>query len=742
MADDFRHLRLDRDPRGVATVCFDVTGVPVNIFNDEVFHELREVIEQLQRDTPRAVVFRSAKPSGFLAGADIRRVRGMQSAAEVQTVLAAGHELFDRIERLPCPTVAVIHGPCLGGGLEFALACRHRIARDDAQTKIGLPEVMLGLIPGWGGTQRLPRLVGLRQALRMILEGSTLSASKAAAVGLVDLTAPPDDFDTAVTRLVEDLLAGRAVERPGRGVLGVVLEGTRLGRGVVFRTAGKRIAKRGRDYPALTAALRAIEAGFGHSRDAGFAAERDEFTRVVFTPTAHNLIEIFFARERARKPSTWVAEDRKPVPVRKVAVVGAGVMGAGIAQLVALNGTPVALKDINDEIVENGRKRIESLTSEAVSKAAISRNEADSALRNVTPTSEWGPLAGSDLVIEAVIEREEVKRSVFAQLAEQLGDSTVLASNTSALSVTRIGDATPHPDRVAGLHFFNPVHRMQLVEVVRGRGTDDGTVATLVEFVRKLGKVPVVVADSPGFLVNRILFPYLDEAVRLVIEGVPGEEVDRAAVRFGMPMGPLELLDQVGVDIARDVSATFSPLRGSDIGPSPERFAAMVKDGALGKKAGRGFYEYRNDRRGKPTHWAIPKRERMKDEGGRMKQENPNGAEPDVHPSSFILHPYVRRLVYPMINEAAKCLQEGVVSEAWVIDLAMVLGTGFAPFRGGPLHTADAIGLATVVRDLDDLRRTHGDRFEAAALLRTKADEGHGFTTEEPRVREHEEAHR
>src|SRR5688572_28468137 len=336
MADDFRHLRLDRDTRGVATVSIDVQGVPVNVFNDELFGELRQAVGQLERDPPRVVAFRSAKPSGFLAGADVHQIRRLESEAEVRTVLAAGQELFDRVERLPCPTVAVVHGPCLGGGLELALACRYRVARDDAQTKIGLPEVMLGLIPGWGGTQRLPRVVGLRQALRMILEGSNLSASKAAAAGLIDLAAPANDFDGAVNRFVDERLAGRSARRPTRGLLGTLLEGTSPGRAIVFRTARKKIAKRGRDYPALPAAIRAIEAGFRRSRADGFAAERDEFARVVFTPTARNLIDVFLQRERARKPATWVSKDHAPAPVRKVAVVGAGVMGAGIAQLVAL----------------------------------------------------------------------------------------------------------------------------------------------------------------------------------------------------------------------------------------------------------------------------------------------------------------------------------------------------------------------------------------------------------------------
>jgi 3-hydroxyacyl-CoA dehydrogenase/enoyl-CoA hydratase/3-hydroxybutyryl-CoA epimerase len=709
MPDEFRHLRLERDARGVATVSLDVKDVPVNVFNDEVARELQEVVQRIEREKPRVLVLRSAKPSGFLAGADVRQIRRLKSEDEVRSVLTAGQQLFDRIEQLPFPTIAVIHGPCLGGGLELALACRHRVARDDAQTKLGLPEVQLGLIPGWGGTQRLPRLVGLRRALQMILESSTLSAAKAAKVGLVDLAIQPEQFEASVERFIEDRLASRPVRRPGRGMLGGLIDGTWPGRAIVFRTARKRIRSREADYPALAAALRAVEAGYRGLPADGFAAERAEFARVVFSPTARNLIELFFQRERARKPATWVAANTTPAPVRKAVVVGAGTMGAGIAQLVALNGIAVVMKDINDEIVASGMKKIESLSGDAVAKGALARDAADAALRLITPTAEWSPLAGADLVVEAVIEREDVKRDVFRRLAEQLGPAAVLASNTSALSIARLAETTPNPERVAGLHFFNPVHKMHLVEVVRAPGTNDATIATLVELVRRLGKVPVVVADSPGFLVNRILFPYLDEAVRLTIE--TGRPVaDSAAVSFGMPMGPLELLDQIGLDIAADVAKTFAAL-ARDVGPTPERFAAMVKDGALGKKSGRGFYEYR-DGASSPSRWV----------------HDPAKTDPprtDLRPGE--LSPIQKRLIYPMINEAAKCLEAGVAGEPWVVDLAMVLGTGFAPFRGGPLRTADSLGLARVVGELEALRRELGERFEPAPLLRARAKEGRGF---------------
>jgi 3-hydroxyacyl-CoA dehydrogenase/enoyl-CoA hydratase/3-hydroxybutyryl-CoA epimerase len=709
---DFTQLQLSRDARGVVTVAFDVPDAPMNVFNEAVVRELTEVVSLLEREPARAVVFRSAKPSGFFAGADVHHIRRLESQGEVGAVQSIGQELFDRVERLPCPTVAVIHGVCLGGGLEFALGCKFRVARDDAQTKLGVPEVQLGLIPGWGGTVRLPKLVGLREALGLILEGKTVSATKGVAIGLVDRAIPAESFDREVTAFVEDRLAGKPVRRPSRGFGGLMLDGTAAGRAIVFSTARKRMAKRGRDYPALEAALRAVRAGVKGGHAAGLAAEREEFPKLLVSPVARNLIDLFLTREKARKTSTWVSESVAPRKVKKAAVVGAGVMGAAIAQLLALNKIPTVLKDVNAELTAAGYQRVEELTQDAVRKGALSRDEADAALRAITATHEPDALAGADLVIEAVIEREDIKQKVFRDLAGRLEPDAVLASNTSALSISRIAEAVDHPGRVAGLHFFNPVHRMPLVEVVRGRTTDDATIATLVEVVRKLGKAPVVVADSPGFLVNRILFPYMDEAVRLVLEGVPGEAVDREAVQFGMPMGPLELLDQVGIDIAADVAKTFAALV-TDPGPTPARFAEMVKEGVIGRKANRGFYEYRDGKRGHPTSWATP--------GG---QEQPRHREASAPGELSAIQ---KRLVYPMINEAAKCLEMGVVAEPWMLDLAMVLGTGFAPFRGGPLRAADAMGVSRVVREMEMMRSTAGERFAPAAMLKALAGEARGF---------------
>ena len=709
MPDMFHHLTLNRDNRGIASVTLDVQGSPVNVFNSAVASELQVALEQLEQQPPRAVVFQSSKPTGFFAGADIKQIQLLKTIEQAQEALVRGQQLFDRVERLPCPSIAVIHGLCLGGGLEFALACKYRIARDDPQTRLGLPETQLGLIPGWGGTYRLPRLVGLRLALRMILEGVTLNARTAVNAGLVDLAVPPEDFESVVRQFVAERAAGQSVRRPSRGLIGSLLDG--IGRGLVFKLAQKKIDHHAKYYPAISAALRAIKIGLDQGHQAGLAAEREEFPRLLFGPVAQNLIELFLRREQARKTATWVSPEVEPYPVQHPAVIGGGVMGAGITQLLAMNGYPVVLKEINENLATVARERVTKLTRDAAAKGVVSSNEAEAVLQRINFTSAWDSLSNADLVIEAVVEREDIKREVFRELAQRVSATTILASNTSALSIGRLAEAITANERVAGLHFFNPVHRMHLVEVVRTQSTADRVVATLVELVRRLGKVPVVVADRPGFLVNRILFPYLDEGVRLTIETGRGQAIDAEAEAFGMPMGPLALLDEVGIDIAAHVASTVIG-DASEVSPTPNRLADMVKDGAFGRKCGRGFYTYSKDRkRGQPTRWAWDGR----------------SPEPIQQMTPGDLTPIQKRLIYPLINEAARCLAESVVAEAWMVDLAMVLGTGYAPFRGGPLRTADTIGLDKIVSELDLLQQQFGPRFKPCEWLRTLAAEGRRF---------------
>jgi 3-hydroxyacyl-CoA dehydrogenase/enoyl-CoA hydratase/3-hydroxybutyryl-CoA epimerase len=713
MLNGLRHFSLSRDDRGVVTVTLDVHGFPVNILSEEVVRELAQIVDDLEQSAPRAVVFRSGKLSGFLAGADLRYIQQIETPVEATTALETGTALLDRIWHLPCPTMAVIHGLCLGGGLEFALGCRYRVARDDPSTRLGLPETQLGLIPGWGGTQRLPRLVGLRSALRMILEGSKLSAKEAFKIGLVDLAPAPEEFEARVEKFIADRLVGKPAHRP-RGSMGALLDKLWLGRWLVFRTVRRRLAGKAKQYPALTAALSAIQAGLRRPA-AGVLAEKTAFVHLLFTDTARNLIELFFQRERAGKAATWVQVDKtKSSPVRRVAVLGAGVMGAGIAQLAALQGFDVVLKEINQELAQAGLKRVEALMNDAVKKGVVSKEEAQNRLSSITTTTEWAPLQNADLAIEAVVEREDVKRSVFRELGDRLTSTAILATNTSSLTVDRVTSTASHLERVGGLHFFNPVHKMQLVEVVRGHDTDSRTVGMLVEFVRKLGKVPVVVADCPGFLVNRILFPYLDESVRLLTEGYSVKAIDRAAVKFGMPMGPLELFDQVGLDIADDVAGSLIVKRPDSATPTPDKLASMVKLGWLGRKSGKGFYAYSDGRRGKPNH-----EDKLIASANRVPDRRDDQSETGL---TYLQ----RRLIYPLVNESAHCLETSVADAAWVIDLAMVLGTGFAPFRGGPLRFVDSVGAGHVVQEMEQLG------LRPCAMLKEMATENQKFYPAQP----------
>ena len=722
----FNNLHTGRNGRGIVTVAIDTPGRRYNVLDESLLTEFESLVAMFERDVDtRVVAFTSAKESGFLAGADVRQIADLQTARQAMDISDRGQRLFDRIERLPIPTVAVIHGPCLGGGLEFALACRHRVARDDCSTRLGLPEVRLGLLPAWGGTQRLPELVGVVAALPMILQGKKVSARQAAAMGLVDAAFPHARFDREVERFVSQLSAqshpGLSRRRVRRPLLRRGVNNTRLGRWFVFRAAKRRIRDRKKHYPAAAAALDAVECGAQRSREEGLLREGQSIGRLLFTRTCRNLLELFFQRERARRGDTWVGGDGAPSPpdqqaIGRVGVVGAGVMGAGIAQLAAYRGFQVVLKDVDDAAVATGMNRIRKLLDGSVAKGRLPENEAAARLQAVMPTIDWRSLEDVDLVIEAVVERQVVKRQVFEELQRRLKPAAILATNTSSLSVEQLGRTMRCPARIAGLHFFNPVHRMELVEVVRTHETSDETVRRLVRFVRRLGKTPIVVNDSPGFLVNRILFPYLGEAVRMVYEGVAVETVDREMREFGMPMGPLELLDRIGLDVAAHVATAMSPVL-CDPGPVASRLTEMVDRGWLGEKSARGFYRYRHGRRGRPNRWDPEEIGTRTPPALALADDDAAARLTDVQ----------RRLVYQLINEASRCLGEGVVAEPWIVDLAMVLATGFAPFRGGPLRLADELGVDRVVSELRGLRHSEGERFTPSATLRSMGELGDRF---------------
>ncbi|MEQ9412027.1 MAG: 3-hydroxyacyl-CoA dehydrogenase NAD-binding domain-containing protein [Fuerstiella sp.] len=778
----WQHFRFEYDRANVLTVWIDVADRTMNVFNSDVILELEEVVDQLETESVTAVVFRSAKASGFFAGADVKQIADLKSPEEIRAVVARGQALFARIEALQIPTVAAIHGPCLGGGLEFALACRHRIALDVSATRLGLPEVQLGLIPAWGGTQRLSRLIGLPTALSMILKGKRLTAAAALRAGLVDAISSETSWETFPSEFARDPAAGRKpVRRSLKQRIVRELLDTVLGRWFVLRAAERQIRRDAENYPALPAALRAVTAAFDTDLN-GFEVEQTEFTALIETSACRNLLKLFFWRERARSygleappeaaagrgstrmtsppplvtPSTpppMVADERRDnlvVPtsaeadhsiVRTIGIIGAGAMGAGIGQLAALKGFRVVLKELTPALAEAGLERVTGLLNDMVEKRRLSLKERDEVLQRISASDQFDALADCDLVIEAVVERMDVKRKVFAELDAVLKPHAIIATNTSALSVTEMAAATGRPDKVAGLHFFNPVHRMDLVEVVRTADSSAGTINSLLKLLKKLGKTPIVTSDSPGFLVNRVLFPYIGEAVRMVLEGRDCTTLDREVKRFGMPMGPIELIDHVGLDVAWHVAGTLEHVlpESEDV---LRLLGQMVARGWTGRKGGRGFYEYRDGRRrgvnadiqkvvadtgSAPQAGATPDEAVRAEPAHAMETAEDRGLAEQVE--TECMHPNVgaflqdnlseiqRRLIYPMINEAGFCMQEGVVAEPWMVDLAMILGTGFAPFRGGPLTLAEQIGRQTLLNNLHVLSARHGTRFKPSAWL-------------------------
>lgn len=727
-------VELTQADGGILTVWLDSPGRSVNVFDADMIEGLEQAVSHIVA-MPRTslVVFRSRKANGFFAGADVHAIAAMRSQQVVKAVILRGQTLMQRVAELPMPTLAVIDGICMGGGLEFAMACRFRAASDGSQTKLSLPEIRLGLIPGWGGTQRLPKLVGLQQSLKMILKGSSLTAGKALRAGLVDRLLANDDFEAQLQQCQSDILAGRFSSSHGRSSwVARALTNNPLGRRIVLAMARREVADQAAHYPALPQAIKAVGMANRRGLD-GFAFEREAFANLLFTPTAQNLVGLFLQRDLAKKVGTWVTSpsdlasglasdgsveanaDRasdsppQPAPIQHLAVIGAGQMGAAIGSLAALQGIRVTFKEINQPTAQAGAQRVAQLLDKQQARGRLSASNYRKARQLCQFTSRWEDLAECDAAIEAVLEVDSVKRDVFQQLDRYLPARSLLVSNTSSLSVTRMAMVTKRHKQVAGLHFFHPVDRMELVEVVRTELTDDATLAQLLELVRRLGKTPIVTSDKPGFLVNRVLFPYLGEAVRMVTEGYDISTIDRELKQFGMPMGPLELIDHVGVDIASHVANSLAG-DAADAEVPATFLANMAQRKWLGKKSGMGFYDWSKGRRAN-TQLAI--------------DGSPAGSVAKFEEDG--LTEVSRRLVYPMLNEAVHCLDELVVSEPWMVDLGMVLGTGFAPMHGGPLRLIDAITTPVVCRNLSALEKQYGGRFAPAHGLQSMAGRRQSF---------------
>lgn len=660
------HWRLERDDDAIVWLTLDQTGSAVNTLAVDVIAELDAQLVALEKVPPCGVVIRSGKPGGFIAGADIKeflRARTREDAAEL---IRGCHTVFDRLEALPCPTLSLIEGYCLGGGLELALATRYRIALDDPRTRLGLPEVRLGIHPGFGGTMRAPRLIGHIPALDLMLSGRSLSARAAQKAGLVDYALPERQLVRAArTMLLE-------APPPHRPALLHRLAGMRVARPVIAKFLRRKVARRipEQHYPAPYAL---IDLWARHADDPKRmqAEEAGSVANLVIGDTAQNLIRVFFLQEKLKARGRAA-----PVQARRVHVIGAGIMGGDIAAWCVLRGLRVTLQDQSAQRIAPAMRRAAELFRRELKQPRLVQE----ALDRLMPDIHGMGVARADVVIEAIFENAEAKQALYRELEPRMPQGALLATNTSSIPLEMLGRALLRPERLVGLHFFNPVAKMQLIEVVHTRHTDAGVLAQAGGFVRQIDRLPLPVMSSPGFLVNRALMPYLLEAVNAVGEGIRPELVDKSALEFGMPMGPIELADAVGLDICLSVADILSEHSRMKV---PERLRRMVEAGQLGRKSGRGFYSYE------------------KGELVRGKLDRTVFAPPDL----------ADRLILSLLNEVMACRRTGIVEDDDALDAGIIFGTGFAPFRGGPIHYIRERGVSNLKERLESLARTHGERF-------------------------------
>jgi 3-hydroxyacyl-CoA dehydrogenase/enoyl-CoA hydratase/3-hydroxybutyryl-CoA epimerase len=718
-------FRLEVDADGIGTLTFDLPGEKVNTFSRAVVEELGGIVASLAgRKELRALVVRSGKPDTFVAGADLDEFLLLRREQDAVDAVRKGQQLFDLLASLPVPTVAAIGGAALGGGCELALACDRRIATDSEKTRIGFPETMLGIFPGWGGTHRLARLVGARAALDVILAGKSLVPGRARAIGLVDEVVPAPLVDGRARAVAVELAAKGKPSRPpgrGKGIAGLLLDANPLGRSLVFALAKRGVLKLTRGhYPAPLAALDSVRRGFASGQEAAQREDAKAIGRLATGEVSRNLLDIHFWSERAKKESGLPdGVSAEPIPISAIGVLGAGVMGGGVAQLaadradaIAKGGIPlrVRMKDVAPEALARGMEAARGLWKDAVRKRRIPARQLPYLLNRITPTLDWSGFDACDVTIEAVVEKLEIKRAVLAEWEDASPERSIFASNTSTLPIGEIAANARHPERVVGMHFFNPVHKMPLVEVIPGPKSSPETVATIVALAKAMGKTPVVVADRPGFLVNRVLGTYLNEAVLMVEEGSPAETVDRAGLDFGLPMGPLTLLDEVGLDVAAKAAHVLVEAFGNRM-KGASGFDSLAAAGHLGRKVGKGFFRYEKGKRVGIDPAAI--------------EIVRKGAAGAASPSPSV--PIVDRLILPMIKEAVICLDEGVVASPEKLDLAMIFGIGFPPFRGGPAKYVDSRGAADVVASLERLAASCGPRFAPPGRLAEMARTGSRF---------------
>jgi len=662
----------------VCVLTFDRPESGANIFDTATMSELGEHVDAIERDNSlRGLIITSAKKSIFIAGADLRTLLKQAQTGELHDFIAQGQRVFNRIAALKIPSVAAIHGACAGGGYEITLACDWRLASDDPATRIGLPETTLGLIPAWGGSTRLPRLIGEDNAAEVILKGKLYSASEALKTGLVDEVASREQLLDAARRLIGKGKRPTAKVPPPKGNTPVPSD----------------------PKSARARALGIITTGAANPVDESLKLELDAIVDLGQTESTQNLIRNFFLAEKYKKGSKQFEK------VAHAAIIGAGVMGAGIAQWLSSRGVTVILRDVNRELLDRGLASIEKTYGDAVKRGLMTEEKAKQGRARIVASTAPMELRDVQFVIEAASEKIDIKKEIFRELSMQAGPKTIIATNTSALPVSELANCTVSPDRVIGLHFFNPVSRMKLVEVVIAQETSDDTKEHALAFVRQIGKLPVVVRDSPGFLVNRVLFPYLLDAAELFENGVEAEKIDNALMKWGMPMGPLRLIDEIGIDVTVDIATTLEKAYGRR-DRAPEILRSMRESKLLGRKSGGGFYKYQ----------------------GREQLPNPPppGTGSAAASESVAKADLAQRLMFLMVNEAARCIEEKVIESSEDADYGMILGTGFAPHRGGPLRFAEHFGLKKIVEEMNRLAQSD-EKFVPCEILKKHVRDGTKF---------------
>ncbi len=700
---------LSKQESGIAILTMDVEGDSMNTLKASFGEEIATILDEIENDSAiKGVIVASGKKDSFVAGADVTMLAACESVEDAQTLSSEGQKIFDRMENINKTFVAAIHGPALGGGLELALACDYRVCSDSAKTQLGLPEVQLGLLPGSGGTQRLPALIGIQQAMKMMLTGSPARAKQAKKYGIVD-----DCVPVSILMDVAEKLANQPAKKRDskKSFTNKMLEDTSFGRGIMFKKAREQTqAKTKGNYPAPMYIIDCIEAGLSNPKK-GYETEAQLFGKLVMTPESKQLREIFFATTDMKKESG--VEGVEPAKVNKTGVLGGGLMGGGIAFVSATKAkVPVRIKDISENGVAGAMKYSYDILNKKVKKRFLLKTDMQKQMSLITGCLDYSGYKHLDMVIEAVFEDVSLKQKMVADIEEQCNESTIFASNTSSIPIADIAANAKRPENVVGLHYFSPVDKMPLAEVIPHQGTSDETVSTTVEFAKKQGKTPIVVKDGAGFYVNRILAPYMSEAGFLAMEGQPIDAIDKALVNFGFPVGAFKLLDEVGIDVGTKIIPILMGQFGERFA-SPDAFEKLLENDRKGKKNRSGFYDY-------------------------SKKPSDKGNGKDVDESVYELlgispvtkytdTTVVERCILLMLNEAAMCLEEGVIRNPRDGDIGAIFGIGFPPFRGGPFRYMDELGMDHLVTRLEHYATTYSDKYTPADMLVNMREEGITF---------------